>query len=124
MPEESPADAGRGGIVHLLQAAAHALRSYENGNDSPELAASVATAIEQRLQRRVIETIVAFGDGFVLGLMEGPTEAMLAAGECVIEGAPELTTRELGRQVVEAIATQGVDDYMAARRAEIERAPR
>jgi hypothetical protein len=99
--------------LHLLSAAEHALRSYENGNTSPELA------------REVAEAIAAFrsgADSFVkpvlLVILENlaePSDAMLDAGVAALEAAPELDARDFVRLIVGAVATAGFAERPALR---------
>lgn len=123
-------------IFELLMTAAQLLRSYQRtspgtpdvgrrADDSTRreqatLAADVADAIDERLRSRTdLETLAAFGEGFVLGVLEAPTEAMLVAGEGVMQAEKAAAPRELVRRMAAAMLAEGMSQQIAARRAAI-----
>jgi len=102
-------------VLALLTGAAHALRSFEKGNAAPELAREMAAAIELKLSYfpELLRTAGSFGDGFVLGMLQGVTPGMIQAGAEALEGAPEMTGAELVAHIARALVAQGMLEHFA-----------
>lgn len=89
-PDEAPRDK----MQHLLNAAEHALRSYENGNASPNL----------ERERQAAER---FAEGFMLARDVADALAVFRSAQEALEGVPDLDAHEFVRVIVAAVVRAG-----------------